>query len=269
VNRQVLLTLSRPSLLNMVDALKSGRLHPPYSRVKLASYVPDVLAAEVATELERLDSNGMESAHIAYTMSLLAAQRSEVQQTKDRVELVWTAKETVKISGRTTNVVVRELLASACKSVLVCTYAIDRSEKARAVFAGLAERMNLIPGLQVDLFINIKRPYKSENTESELLREFAEEFRKHIWSGEHLPRVYYYPSSLEIGGMERTCLHSKCIVIDNSKILVTSANFTEAAHERNIETGVLFHDESLSQTVRDQFVALVQQRVFLPVPGLP
>jgi len=34
-------------------------------------------------------------------------------------------------------------------------------------------------------------------------------------------------------------LHAKCVVIDRRVALITSANFTEAAQQRNIEAGVI------------------------------
>ena len=34
-------------------------------------------------------------------------------------------------------------------------------------------------------------------------------------------------------------MHAKAIVVDNLRVFVTPANFTEAAHDRNIECGVL------------------------------
>jgi phosphatidylserine/phosphatidylglycerophosphate/cardiolipin synthase-like enzyme len=48
-----------------------------------------------------------------------------------------------------------------------------------------------------------------------------------------------------------TSLHAKCIVIDDERALVTSANFTNRGQERNIEVGVLIHDPGLcTQLVR-------------------
>ena len=41
---------------------------------------------------------------------------------------------------------------------------------------------------------------------------------------------------------EPSSLHPKCVVIDEGKALVTSANFTEAAQIRNIEAGVFIRD---------------------------
>ena len=49
---------------------------------------------------------------------------------------------------------------------------------------------------------------------------------------------------------------------------VTSANFTEAAQERNIEAGVLVHDAGFARALRSQFEALVSAGDLRRVPGL-
>jgi phosphatidylserine/phosphatidylglycerophosphate/cardiolipin synthase-like enzyme len=51
-------------------------------------------------------------------------------------------------------------------------------------------------------------------------------------------------------------------------LLITSANFTRAAHERNIEAGILIHDNWAAKTVRIQFQNLVEVGVLKRVPGL-
>jgi phosphatidylserine/phosphatidylglycerophosphate/cardiolipin synthase-like enzyme len=56
----------------------------------------------------------------------------------------------------------------------------------------------------------------------------------------------------------RAALHAKCVVIDRSTALVTSANFTEAAQERNIEAGALVSDVTFAGILVDQFDWLVR-----------
>ena len=65
--------------------------------------------------------------------------------------------------------------------------------------------------------------------------------------------MYYDPRSVEIDGHKRAVLHAKCIVVDQRWSFVTSANFTEAAHERNIEAGLLIDDRRLAQRLVRQF----------------
>jgi len=57
-------------------------------------------------------------------------------------------------------------------------------------------------------------------------------------------------------------------VIDDQQLFLTSANFTEAAHHRNIEAGVLMFDPVAARGLRSQIDILVAQKVFHRVPGL-
>ncbi|MGC2659225.1 MAG: phospholipase D-like domain-containing protein [Bryobacteraceae bacterium] len=45
--------------------------------------------------------------------------------------------------------------------------------------------------------------------------------------------------------------------MDSAEVLVTSANFTEAAHQRNIEVGVLVHSHGVARQVTQFFEGLV------------
>jgi phosphatidylserine/phosphatidylglycerophosphate/cardiolipin synthase-like enzyme len=67
---------------------------------------------------------------------------------------------------------------------------------------------------------------------------------------------------------ENACLHAKCVVVDEERLLITSANFTEAAHERNIEAGVLMRDRTIAKAIRSQFEMLVVSKQIERVPGL-
>jgi phosphatidylserine/phosphatidylglycerophosphate/cardiolipin synthase-like enzyme len=53
----------------------------------------------------------------------------------------------------------------------------------------------------------------------------------------------------------RSALHAKCIVIDGREALVTSANFTEAAQERNIELGLLVRSAEIASRIERHFQA--------------
>lgn len=117
--------------------------------------------------------------------------------------------------------------------------------------------MDAEPGLKVRLFVNVQRPYRNETAEAILLRQFADTFRQEIWPGDRLPEVFHDPRSLEIDNHQRSCLHAKCIVIDEDRALLTSANFTQAAHQRNIEAGTLITDTLLARALRAQFDTLV------------
>lgn len=54
-------------------------------------------------------------------------------------------------------------------------------------------------------------------------------------------------------------LHAKCVVVDGRRSFVTSANFTEAAQERNFELGLPVDDELLARSIESQFETLIQR----------
>ena len=134
----------------------------------------------------------------------------------------------------------------------------------------LAERMSASPALAVTMFLNVERPKGDTTSDAELLKGFADRFCKMEWPGERLPAVFYDPRAVEPmeRGKKRASLHAKCIVVDDARALVTSANFTEAAQERNIEAGVLVESGSFATAVRTQFDVLVAGEYLTRVPGL-
>lgn len=255
------LKLSRPALVKLAVALEAQRLSSPFSLSTIANYVPATLGQEIVDELNRLSLEGVHSQHIAYTLRLLAAERSASQEVRDRIDLVWTGPEVTGSQSRDTSVVVRELFSTAQQSILISSFAIDKGEKARVLFQVLAKRMDANPELQVKMFLNVQRPHRNYEPDSALLRKFANTFCQDIWSGERLPEVFYDSRALTIGRESKACLHAKCVVVDEERVLVTSANFTEAAHERNIEAGVLLTDRVLATAMRSQFETLIAKKV--------
>ncbi len=90
--------------------------------------------------------------------------------------------------------------------------------------------------------------------------------RKDQWPGARLPEVFYDPRSLEAKVGPRTALHAKAIVVDDVRVFVTSANFTEAAHDRNIECGVLIHSGAMASALTGQFDSLIEAGLLTRLP---
>jgi len=259
------LDLSHPSLESLLKAIESGRVSFPVSPAALTSTISSVHSPTIARELNLLYSQGMSTEHVVYLLRSLLAERQSQQIQRDAIDLVWTGDEILGASGRDTKVVVQELFRAAKQSVLISTYAIDQGENAIALFGELAAKMDRDAHLQVRMFLNIKREFKDTTPTATLVREYARRFSTDIWPGKRLPEVFYDPRSLEIGGRTRACLHAKCVVIDEEYLLVTSANFTEAAHERNIEAGVMFRDKSAAKALSSQFETLAARQVLQPL----
>lgn len=69
--------------------------------------------------------------------------------------------------------------------------------------------------------------------------------------------MYYDPRALSTQPGPRASLHAKCIVVDRRWSFITSANFTEAAQDRNIEAGVLVDDPHFAAAVEAQLDNLI------------
>jgi phosphatidylserine/phosphatidylglycerophosphate/cardiolipin synthase-like enzyme len=126
--------------------------------------------------------------------------------------------------------------------------------------------MDQAPELRVRMFLDVRRAAGDTSSETEIVRRFAQRFKAQDWPGQQLPKVYYDPRSLETDPALRASLHAKCVVIDEEIAFVSSANFTEAAHRRNIEVGVLIRSEEFSRHLHQHFESLADGGVLKPVP---
>ena len=259
-----LLGLSPAALSDLASAVEGRSLASPFAPLHLRRLGFGAESEAVASELQGLADLGLSATALARVLRLLAAERQAAQRAADRTELVWTGPETRGARSRDTAVVVRELFATAERSVLVATYAVYQG---RQVFEPLAARMEARPDLRVRMFLNVARPHRDQTPENQVLKAFADEFRREHWPGERLPDLYYDPRSLVVGPGPKAALHAKGIVVDDTRAFVTSANFTEAAQERNIEAGVLVDSASFATSLRLQFDSLVEAGWLRRLPG--
>ncbi len=72
--------------------------------------------------------------------------------------------------------------------------------------------------------------------------------------------MFYDPRGPEKTPASPACQHAKCILVDGvMTAFITSGNFTESAHERNIELGVLFRDNPrVAKLIRSKFESLIR-----------
>ena len=142
------------------------------------------------------------------------------------------------------------------RSVLISGYAVYEGRK---VFRELAGRTQERPNLQIRMFLDIRRKAGDTSLDSEIVWRFVDHFRRADWpDGCPLPEIYYDPRSLASDPQERAVLHAKCVVVDDRELFVSSANFTEAAQERNIELGLLLRSSELASQVSNFFDSLVE-----------
>lgn len=246
--------LSDADLRELASALKSRRVSAPYSELQVNRVLSPKLAADVTASLQELATLGFNEQQVATTLEVLLRDRSDRRKGETPIDLVTSGPETLGIANRNTAVVVRELFAHARKSVLVVGYAVYQGQK---VFDALARRMEQLPALDVQFYLNIARP-DGDTTPSEILvARFKNRFKDQQWpAGGRQPEVFYDPRSVAEVAPVRSSLHAKCVVVDCKYVFVSSANFTEAGQQRNIEVGLRIESEWLAQQINRHFSLL-------------
>ena len=172
------------------------------------------------------------------------------------VDLVVTGPAEAEGTPRPTSVVVGDLFRGAKKSVVVAGYAVRQGQK---VFRDLADRMAECPGLQVRLYLDVQRQNADTSIPEDIVRKFSQRFQSTQWPFQRpIPELYYDPRSVVLDRSKAGALHAKCVVVDAERLFISSANFTEAAQERNIEIGLLLDSPVLADRVSEFFEGLVQ-----------
>ena len=217
----------------------------------------------MAGELQRLADHGFTAEQLAVTLDLLVCDRARTPKLEDILDLVTTGPDVAGMTNRDTSVVVRELFAHAQRSVLVAGYAVFQG---REVFRALADRMAQRPEIAVRMLLDVRRGPGDTSMASEVVKRFAERFKTREWpEGRPLPQVFFDPRSLDLEADKRACLHAKCVVVDGEAVFISSANFTEAAQERNIEMGLLVRSRWLAERVTRHFDTLLDNALLVQV----
>lgn len=244
----------------LANALDSGLLVPPGSEMAIQSTVGSGHEEAILLVLQEWDRIGVSAtAGAAWLKSLrLAGSRAPAP------DFVWTGPEVVGLHARDTPQVYEELMGSAERSIWASTYVFFDGPRA---FRTLADRMDVVPALDVTLLLNIQRKRGDTTAPERLVRRFADTFWKRDWPGAVRPKVYYDPRSVETGG-PASVLHAKAVVADEESIFVTSANLTEAAQDRNIELGLLVRDRALAETTLIHFRTLIEKDLLWRLPDV-
>ena len=251
-----LAALPRHLRRRLVQALDNNALSAPYSSVAIQMALgnpdPGVLAA-----LEWLAAQGVQDRAAAAWIRAL----DEVSASAQQPDLVWSGPEVPGVHARDTRRVYEELFTSVRRSLWASSYAYFDGPR---VFDLLARRMEAVPELRVTLLLNIHRRQRDTSRAEDVVRRFAGQFWKRDWPGSVRPSVFYDPRSVdpEVRGV----LHAKAVVADEERVFVTSANFTAAALDDNIELGLLVRHRPLALSVVKHLQGLIDRRLLRALP---
>ena len=252
------------NLHRLAQMLEAGLLTPPYSALSLDGLIAqphcEILSAFLTQLAQRLES----PRQIGLVLRSFAAGRGYTKQPFDNIDVVVSGPDASSIA-RDTGVVMRQMFGSAQHRVLAVGFAIHQGKE---IFRTLAEQFDMHDHLEVVLCVDVRREPSSTAREDRIITRFARNLVENEWPGRRLPSVYYDPRSLASRGVDRSALHSKCVVVDGTDALVTSANFTEAAQERNIELGLRVSIPSVARRIEVHFYTLIKDGhlIRLPLP---
>ena len=158
----------------------------------------------------------------------------------DKVSLVITAPTELSIKARSTRSVVRSMINSAERNILITGYSLS------SYFADTTDTIieKSQRGVLVKFFVN--------NIEKQ------SEFDKIIkYKGKYM-EIYDYTQPEDT----MSALHAKVISVDQKKTLITSANLSYHGQQGNIEIGTLIDSKHVAKQMEDVFTKLVFGKVF-------
>ena len=259
MNNAIWSAFSTPVLNAIAAALRGGQLSPPFPAATLSSTVPADQILAISQSLRELTATGLGCENIALILDMIIADRRSRPAPEQVIDLVLSGPDSAEIASRDTLVVVDELFSQAARCVMVVGYAVHQGE---TVFESLANNMKKKPALGVEMFLDIQRPPGNTQSERELVAGFLDRLKREQWpQSAPIPAVYYFPASLDHSSTTRASLHAKCIVADRKLAWISSANFTAAAHKRNIEVGVLLRTQSIAQRLAAHFDFLKEKKI--------
>ncbi|HMR73755.1 MAG TPA: DISARM system phospholipase D-like protein DrmC [Polyangiaceae bacterium] len=252
--------MKKPGGLTELSSSDLERLHAVLSQDSAQATVTEATLSAAGDTCVRVAAEmiGLPRAAARFAVDAALAERRATRAAK--LDLVWTGPDPRVSTARYTANAVRELFASAKKSVLVAGYSFDHgTDIFEPLHAAMRDRE-----VSASLFLDI-----ATNEFGEEPKRYVDNFVKNLltknWPfGAPFPTVYYYPPTIVNGPY--ASLHAKCIVVDERKALVTSANFTDRGQTRNIEVGVLIDDAAFAKQLLEQWWQAVSAGVVVKVP---
>jgi phosphatidylserine/phosphatidylglycerophosphate/cardiolipin synthase-like enzyme len=239
-----LTNVSQSDLKSLLRLIRSDRLTVPLEKTGL-------LAANLSSVVDALPTfEGLSRTGLDRLLSATIAEREA--RRGPELELVWTGPEAKASTTRDTYVVVHQLFEQAQHSVLVAGYAFDHGKDIlEPLYRAMKER-----GVTAEMYLDLRERAEASDQIDAFARQKVEEFLRYNWPfGSPVPTIHYNRAALH--PKAQTSTHAKCVVVDRKKVLITSANFTNRGQTRNIEAGLLVHDQSTAEQLINQWRSLL------------
>ena len=171
-------------------------------------------------------------------------------RTETQVELLWSGPSpSARLRARRIDQVLYDKIALAKSHILLVTFAAAKIERLAGELLKATKR-----GVNVRLVLEFSKPSEGQLT-SNALRAFPLELASAV-------KVYYWPlEKRERNQAGRPGkLHAKFAVVDEVAI-ISSANLTDDAFNRNLEIGALITSSQFLTTLNDYVDGLIQKGI--------
>lgn len=195
-------------------------------------------------------------AELGWSLRAMAQAQAD-QQRAQRIELVWTGpRPTDTPTLRRLDQALYDLVLNARRRILLVTFAAAKITRLKTALSDAAAR-----GVNIRLILEFEQASGGQLSH-DALAAFA-------GSIEHQAAIYYWPLEHRernpVGKPGK--LHAKCAVVDDA-VLVSSANLTDDAFNRNIEMGVLLRVPAMAEQIDRHFQALIESGVLKDLAGI-
>lgn len=259
---RILAQLPADQLATIADAVQNQWITLHSSPIAIASLVGNC-APIVTAAFTALRQNGFNETQSAILLEAISAAKKAEIDHQTQADIVISGPDVPGIPTAATEAVVQSLFQEAQTEILLAGYAFHN---AKLILEPLAKRLQTKPALSVILHVDISRGFHDTSTNESIVARFANDFWKKHWPWLPRPALFYDPRALEADSKLRACLHAKVIVVDRKKLLITSANFTEAAQRRNIEAGILLAHPARANQLTNYLEGLRTNGDLRPLP---
>lgn len=242
-----------PSNLDRLETRLMEATASPQSVTALAIDLPQRSQREA---LSRLATCWKVSSHSVSPLAIATASQALRYAAKHqtRAEVCWSGPVNTLQGFRTTAEAYRELISKATRTALIVSYALGEVESLRDSL-----EIALSRGVQVRLLLEDFHVFTQTSWRSQFVALGSQVLEQ--------AKVYIWPKSnrRQNDGRVYGSMHIKCLVVDEEAVLLTSANWSGAAMQDNMELGVVVADLELASSVAQHFDHLITNGVIVPV----